>query len=630
MAFDNPKKVGQATISFEAEGIVEISDFLKELELNISALPQGYQDECEYTGSIIVDDYGNKILNHKYKKVSSDIVWWSECSFTMKKTLMRLASLSQFPSQPNSNYKKYLKFTNITNSSTTLRLKANEIVSGSRTTLEASLRLAEWVHSNMKYDTSYKDKVMASTWVLNNLKGTCDEYSTLLISLLRSVGIPSRYVSGYVYSGGRFETHAWVEAFVDDEWVPFDPSHGEFGSLDALHIKMSHSLDGTIPLVQLKYLSKKHPEVRILDPKINITLLSTVEEDEFLGVDAQWNDNVVGTDDYVLLKVTVKNPTKHFIPTTLLMNKPKDLEFVYGYENEAVLLNPNSTTSLYFIFHTPTHVKPGYLYTYPVEITVIGGNTEMASMSLDPRKERKYSLEDLMFFVSKEQLEERHGIKINNITISPNIVYDTPPKAIVSLRNSGNTIIENLTLKLEYSDKKFDYVIGDVLINDEKNITVPLKLPQQKGNIVVKFSFVTDEILLSTQRSFVSAETPKVNIEYNGPRQIVNFEDLNFNLTINFLSGNISNSSINIVLPSITDMRDIDTKNTTLNYTLPSEYLKVGENGITFFVEVIDVHGKKFIFTHSMMINRKITNPLIYIPAVVYQFFMRFLSTNLS
>ena len=52
----------------------------------------------------------------------------------------------------------------------------------------------------------------------------------MAIALLRLIGIPARYVSGYLSRRGAIETgtHAWVEAFVPSVgWLGLDPTHGQ-------------------------------------------------------------------------------------------------------------------------------------------------------------------------------------------------------------------------------------------------------------------------------------------------------------------------------------------------------------------------------------------------------------------
>lgn len=59
--------------------------------------------------------------------------------------------------------------------------------------------------------------------------GVCQDFAHLSLALLRLTGVPSRYVSGYLFrqEQAELETHAWVEAFVPGiGWIGLDPTHG--------------------------------------------------------------------------------------------------------------------------------------------------------------------------------------------------------------------------------------------------------------------------------------------------------------------------------------------------------------------------------------------------------------------
>ncbi|MDR3723434.1 MAG: transglutaminase family protein [Terracidiphilus sp.] len=66
-----------------------------------------------------------------------------------------------------------------------------------------------------------------------NGKGVCQDFAHTMIALLRHVGIPARYVSGYLYRSREDHdrstpdaTHAWLEAFLPQlGWVGFDPTN---------------------------------------------------------------------------------------------------------------------------------------------------------------------------------------------------------------------------------------------------------------------------------------------------------------------------------------------------------------------------------------------------------------------
>ncbi|MBK0098216.1 transglutaminase family protein [Erwinia sp. S63] len=54
--------------------------------------------------------------------------------------------------------------------------------------------------------------------------GVCQDHSHVFLACCRSLGIPARYVSGYLYTDNveHVATHAWVEAWLDGSWHSFD------------------------------------------------------------------------------------------------------------------------------------------------------------------------------------------------------------------------------------------------------------------------------------------------------------------------------------------------------------------------------------------------------------------------
>jgi transglutaminase-like putative cysteine protease len=68
---------------------------------------------------------------------------------------------------------------------------------------------------------------------LTSRKGVCQDFAHIMITLVRPLGIPCRYVSGYLYTGkedhdrsAQDATHAWVEAWLPEiGWAGFDPTN---------------------------------------------------------------------------------------------------------------------------------------------------------------------------------------------------------------------------------------------------------------------------------------------------------------------------------------------------------------------------------------------------------------------
>lgn len=84
--------------------------------------------------------------------------------------------------------------------------------------------------------------------------GVCQDFTHACISLLRGAGIPARYVSGYLYTGGGElgemvigESHSWVEAWVGD-WFQFDPTNGRAVGTDHVTVAKGRDYHDVTPL----------------------------------------------------------------------------------------------------------------------------------------------------------------------------------------------------------------------------------------------------------------------------------------------------------------------------------------------------------------------------------------------
>jgi transglutaminase-like putative cysteine protease len=58
-------------------------------------------------------------------------------------------------------------------------------------------------------------------------RGVCQDFAHLLIAACRGVGLPARYVSGYVNQPGEVATHAWAQIWAGPQcgWIDIDPTH---------------------------------------------------------------------------------------------------------------------------------------------------------------------------------------------------------------------------------------------------------------------------------------------------------------------------------------------------------------------------------------------------------------------
>ena len=77
--------------------------------------------------------------------------------------------------------------------------------------------------------------------------GVCQDYTHAMLAVTRMLGIPARYVSGYLETSpgrtlGSDASHAWVEAYLPGSgWAGFDPTNGVL--VGQTYIKVGHGRD---------------------------------------------------------------------------------------------------------------------------------------------------------------------------------------------------------------------------------------------------------------------------------------------------------------------------------------------------------------------------------------------------
>ena len=100
----------------------------------------------------------------------------------------------------------------------------------------------EYAKQNTRVDSPIDD-------ALRIRRGVCQDFAHIMITLVRSLGIPCRYVSGYLFHqqargdhATHGATHAWVEALMPElGWIGFDPTNDRLA--DEQHIRVAIGRD---------------------------------------------------------------------------------------------------------------------------------------------------------------------------------------------------------------------------------------------------------------------------------------------------------------------------------------------------------------------------------------------------
>jgi transglutaminase-like putative cysteine protease len=106
---------------------------------------------------------------------------------------------------------------------------------------------------------------------LRSRRGVCQDFAHIMISLVRQLKIPCRYVSGYLYHQDKSmdrspagATHAWVEAYLGDlGWVAFDPTNNLVGC--DRHVRVAVGRDyADVPPTRGIYKGEAESELSVL------------------------------------------------------------------------------------------------------------------------------------------------------------------------------------------------------------------------------------------------------------------------------------------------------------------------------------------------------------------------------
>ncbi len=111
---------------------------------------------------------------------------------------------------------------------------AREMVAGQTDAWQAAQAVMHRLHGELRYQPALTTAHTHMREALQLRGGVCQDFAHIMIGLCRTLGLPARYVSGYLYNGpseqlkGAQASHAWVEVFLPDlGWLGLDPTNDQ-------------------------------------------------------------------------------------------------------------------------------------------------------------------------------------------------------------------------------------------------------------------------------------------------------------------------------------------------------------------------------------------------------------------
>jgi transglutaminase-like putative cysteine protease len=136
----------------------------------------------------------------------------------------------------------FLRFTRLTEADEAIRAFAAKETK-KRTDRNALIDLMQALNQHITYTPGATAVDTSAAQAFANGAGVCQDHTHAFLACARSLGVPARYVSGYLYSDSseHLASHAWAEAWIDDAWYSFDVTNQL--AIPERHLKLAVGLD---------------------------------------------------------------------------------------------------------------------------------------------------------------------------------------------------------------------------------------------------------------------------------------------------------------------------------------------------------------------------------------------------
>ena len=113
---------------------------------------------------------------------------------------------------------------------------------------EKAAAIMRWIHEAFTYEPGTTDVETHLEQAFALRKGVCQDFTHVMIGMCRAIGLPARYASGYILTGGRDSlvgaqaSHAWCEVYLPETgWIGFDPTNSVLA--DQRYVKIAVGRD---------------------------------------------------------------------------------------------------------------------------------------------------------------------------------------------------------------------------------------------------------------------------------------------------------------------------------------------------------------------------------------------------
>ncbi|MEM6690510.1 MAG: transglutaminase family protein [Planctomycetota bacterium] len=137
--------------------------------------------------------------------------------------------------------------------------QAAQIVAKDGDVKSVAIGVMNWIHSEFRYDATATQVHTPTHTAFQKRAGVCQDFAHIGIAMLRSQGVPARYVSGYLRTEpppgeerliGADQSHAWLSVYAGDQigWLDIDPTNDCLVRMDHIPIAVGRDYGDVAPV----------------------------------------------------------------------------------------------------------------------------------------------------------------------------------------------------------------------------------------------------------------------------------------------------------------------------------------------------------------------------------------------
>ena len=144
--------------------------------------------------------------------------------------------------------------------------------------LDTLLEINQTIHKEYAYTQGSTTLFTTPFEVYVNRRGVCQDFTNVFICMARLLGVPARYVCGYVYTGPKAAntaqgeaSHAWIQLYLPQiGWKGFDPTNGTLTQTEHVRVAVGRNYGDATPTSGTIFVGEAAGETLSVDVRVEL------------------------------------------------------------------------------------------------------------------------------------------------------------------------------------------------------------------------------------------------------------------------------------------------------------------------------------------------------------------------